>query len=258
MRTYKQKGYQQIKISGKELRKRLKSGEPVDERVMRKPVVQILKEFYQQKAEEEQIKSKYITWHDAVITKKERETANKHKSAIIWLTGLPSSGKSTIAVELQSQLFKRRYQVYILDGDNIRHGLNKNLGFSPEDRTENIRRIGETAKLFVDAGFLVITSFISPYRKDRDQVRHILPKGDFIEVFIDTSLEECEKRDPKGLYKKARSGEIPGFTGISAPYEEPKNSEIIIKTDQETKEESAKYIIEYLENNGYIPRKLQL
>lgn len=255
---YKEKGYQQIKISGKELRKKLKTAEAVDERVMRRPVVQILREFYQRKAEEEQIKSKYITWHDAVITKKQRETANEHKSAVIWLTGLPSSGKSTIAVELQSQLFKRRCQVYILDGDNIRHGLNKNLGFSPRDRAENIRRIGETAKLFADAGFLVITSFISPYKKDRAQVRDILPKGDFIEVFVDTSLEECERRDPKGLYKKARSGEIPEFTGISAPYEEPENPEIIIKTGRETKEESAKYIVEYLENNEYIPREVPL
>jgi len=254
----KQKGYRQVSIAGKELRKKLKSSEPIDERVMRKPVAQILKEFYQQKAKEGEIKSKNITWHDAIITKNGREAANKHKAAVIWLTGLPSSGKSTIAVELQSHLFKRGCQVYILDGDNVRHGLNKNLGFSPEDRAENIRRVGESAKLFADAGFLVIASFISPYRKDRDQIRNILPKGDFIEVFVNTSLKECEKRDPKGLYKKARSGAIPEFTGISAPYEAPADPEIIVKTEQETKEESAQYIAEYLENNEYIPKKLQL
>jgi len=255
---YQEKGFHQISISGKEMRKKLQNGEPIDERVMRKPVASILSEFYRQKAEEEKIKSKNLTWHDALITKKEREIANKHRAAVIWLTGLPSSGKSTIAVELQSHLFRRGCQAYVLDGDNVRHGLNRNLGFSPEDRAENIRRIGEVAKLFVDAGFLVITSFISPYRKDRDQVRGILPNGDFIEVFIDTSLEECERRDPKGLYKKARSGAIGEFTGISAPYEVPENPEIIVKTESETKEESAQYIVKYLEGHEYILRKLQL
>src|SRR3989339_2241693 len=147
-------------------------------------------------------KATNIKWHHGKITKEDRTKLMKQKGVTIWLTGLSGSGKSTIAVELEHALLENRHQAYILDGDNVRHGMNRNLGFSPEDRAENIRRIEEVAKLFVDAGFLVITSFISPYRKDRDQVRGILPNGDFIEVFIDTSLEECERRDPKGLYKK--------------------------------------------------------
>jgi len=259
---YKEKGYQQISISGKELRKKLQDEDTIDERIMRKPVAEILAEYYKQKAEElkkkEEIKAKNLTWHDLKITKKERELANGHKGAVIWMTGLSSSGKSTVAVDLQAMLFERGCKVYTLDGDNIRHGLNKNLGFSPEDRNENIRRIGEVAKLFSDAGFLVITSFISPYKKDRYDARALLSQGDFLEVFVKASVAECEKRDPKGLYKKARSGEIKEFTGISAPYEEPENPEIIIDTEQETKEESARYIVEYLEGNGYIPPKLRL
>jgi len=258
---YKEKGYQQISISGKELRKKLQDGEVIDERIMRKPVAEILAEYYKQKAEEqrekEEIKAKNLTWHDLKITKKERELANGHKGTVIWMTGLSSSGKSTVAVDLQAMLFERGCKVYTLDGDNIRHGLNKNLGFSPEDRNENIRRIGEVARLFSDAGFLVITSFISPYKKDRKDARALLSQGDFLEVFVKASLAECEKRDPKGLYKKARSGKIKEFTGISAPYEEPENPEIIIDTEQETKEESAQYIVEYLEENGYIPKKLK-
>jgi len=255
---YKDKGYEVIKISGKDLRKKLQAGEPVDDRVMRRPVAEILTEYYRTKAEKESgSKSTNIKWHDTVITTKDREIFNRHRAAVIWLTGLPSSGKSTIAVELQSALFQRRCQVYVLDGDNVRHGLNKNLGFSPEDRAENIRRIGEVAKLFADAGFLVITSFISPYREDRDAVRALVQKGEFIEIFVQTSIEECERRDPKGLYKKARAGEVKGFTGISAPYEEPENPEIIVNTENETKEESAQYIVNYLEQHNYIPGMIQ-
>ena len=205
--------------------------------------------------DQENIKSGNIVWHDTVITKKAREEANGHKAAILWFTGLPSAGKSTIAVELQLSLFKRGLQVFLLDGDNVRHGLNKNLGFSHEDRTENIRRIGETAKLFTDAGFLAITSFISPYKKDRSNVRTLLAESDFIEIFIKTSIKECEKRDPKGNYKKARSGEIDTFTGISDPYEEPENPEITVNTEEKSKEECAQHIIEYLENHGYIPKQ---
>lgn len=205
--------------------------------------------------DQKNMEDKNITWHDTVITRKIREKANGHKSAVLWLTGLPSTGKSTIAVELQLMLLKRRIQVFILDGDNVRHGLNKNLGFSHEDRTENIRRIGETAKLFTDAGFLVITSFISPYKKDRSHARSLLAAGDFIEIFIKTSIEECEKRDPKNNYKKARSGKIKDFTGVSAPYEEPENPEITVNTEEKSKEESARYIIEYLENHEYIPKR---
>lgn len=257
---HKDKSYHTVSISGKDLRKKLQAGEPVDERIMRKPVADILKDFYAGKtaADARFVSSRNITWHDTRLTKKDREAANEHKGAVLWLTGLPSSGKSTIAVELQSVLFRRGCQAYVLDGDNIRHGLNKDLGFSPEDREENIRRIGEVARLFVDAGFLVITSFISPYRRDRDNARALLPEGEFLEIFVQTSLEECERRDPKGLYKKARAGEIKEFTGISAPYEEPENPEIVINTENETKEESASYIARYLEDNKYIPRQIPL
>jgi len=257
---YKDKNYHIVKIAGKDLRNKLKTGAPIDERIMRKPVADILEEFYQGQlpAEAQLVKSRNIKWHDTKITKKDREQANGHKGAVLWMTGLPSSGKSTIAVELQSLLFQRGCQVYVLDGDNVRHGLNKNLGFSPEDRNENIRRIGEVAKLFADAGFLVITSFISPYRADRQAARELLPAGDFLEVFVKTSLAECEKRDPKGLYQKARTGEIKQFTGVSAPYEEPEDPEIIIQTERETPRESAEYVLEYLEKAGYVPKGLKL
>ena len=202
----------------------------------------------------DKIKSTNITWHESGISKPDREQRNKHKGAIIWLTGLPSSGKSTVAVGLQAMLFERDCQVYVLDGDNIRHGLNSNLGFSPQDREENIRRIGEVAKLFSDAGFLIITAFISPYRKDRDQARKSVAKGDFIEVFIKAGLSICEQRDPKGLYKKARSGQIKEFTGISAPYQEPQSPELVVDTEKFSKQESAKAILDYLDRNGYIQK----
>lgn len=247
----KDKGYRMISIAGKELRRKLQNGEVIDERVMRKPVSQILGEYYREK----EAKAKNITWHDVGISKNDREQKNGHRGTVIWLTGLSGSGKSTIAVELQAQLFECGCQVFVLDGDNIRHGLNKNLGFSPEDRAENIRRIGEVSKLFSDAGFLVITSFISPYCKDRDQVRSILPEGDFIEIYVQADLAVCEERDPKGLYKKARKGEIKEFTGISAPYERPKKPEIIVNTNNQTKEECAKLITRYLETNKYLSFK---
>jgi adenylyl-sulfate kinase len=253
---YKRKGYTEITIAGKELRRKLENKEPIDERVMRKPVADILYEAYQHNIAglRADIKSKNIVWHDSQITKAEREKANGHKSACIWLTGLSCSGKSTIAVELQKLLFKKGCQVFILDGDNIRHGLNKDLGFSPEDREENIRRIGEVAKLFAEAGFLVLTAFISPYRKDRDLASSIFMKGEFIEVFVKADLAVCERRDAKGLYKKARDGEIKEFTGISAPYEEPLRPELIIDTASETKDESARRLLDYLSAKGYIKR----
>jgi len=254
---YKDKGFHPVSISGKDLRKKLENGEHVDERVMRSSTADILIEYYRQRAlEKKEIKGKHIVWHDTVITKRDREIQYGHRGAVIWLTGLPSSGKSTIGVELQRMLFNRGCNVFMLDGDNVRHGLNKNLGFSPEDREENIRRISEVAKLFTDAGFLVITSFISPYRKDRDKARGLLPPGGFLEIFIDTSLAECEKRDPKGLYAKAKKGEIKEFTGISAPYESPENPELVVPTEREEVRESAQYIVDYLENNGYIAKKV--
>nr|WP_263314656.1 adenylyl-sulfate kinase [Mammaliicoccus sp. Marseille-Q6498] len=190
-----------------------------------------------------------ITWHDSEVTKAERQERNGHKSVVIWFTGLSGSGKSTISVELEKALFNQKITSYRLDGDNIRHGLNQNLGFSPEDRKENIRRIGEVGKLMVDAGVVTLTAFISPYKADRDIVRDILEDGEFIEVYTKCSLDECEKRDPKGLYKKARSGEIKEFTGINAPYEEPSNPEIVIDTENEKVEESVNKIIDYLKEH---------
>ena len=180
--------------------------------------------------------SSNITWHDSEVTKSDRQQQNGHKSVVIWFTGLSGSGKSTVSVELEKALFQLEKHSYRLDGDNVRHGLNKNLGFSPEDRKENIRRIGEVSKLLVDAGTIAITAFISPYRADRDEVREILEDGEFIEVYTECSVEACEQRDPKGLYKKARSGEIKEFTGISAPYEAPHQPEITINTEHQSVE----------------------
>ena len=171
-----------------------------------------------------EVKSSNVYWHEGLVNKEDRENLHKHKGICIWYTGLSGSGKSTIAREVEKKLYELGISTYVLDGDNVRHGLNKNLGFSPEDRAENIRRIGEVAKLFADAGILVMTAFISPYRSDRDMVRNSFPEGDFVEVFIDATLETCEERDVKGLYKKARAGEIKEFTGISAPYERPPRS----------------------------------
>ncbi len=172
--------------------------------------------------------SKNLYWHKGKVSISDRENANGHKSACLWFTGLSGSGKSTLALEVEAELFKLGIQTYILDGDNVRHGLNKDLSFSETDRKENIRRIGEVAKLFVDAGIIVLTAFISPFVNDREQVRKLLPEGKFIEIFVDCDLETCEARDPKGLYKKARANEIKDFTGISSPYEKPVNPEIII------------------------------
>ncbi len=197
-------------------------------------------------------KATNITWHAGEITKKDREALLKQKGVIIWFTGLSASGKSTIAREVEAALFTKGRLCYVLDGDNIRHGLNKNLGFSPEDREENIRRIGEVAKLFCEAGFIAMTAFISPYRADRDKVRALVGEGEFIEVLVDCPLEVLEQRDPKGLYKKARAGEIPEFTGISAPYEAPEAPELIIDTSKLNLEESAQAMIAYLEKHKII------
>lgn len=195
-----------------------------------------------------------ITWHEGTVTRDERRRNLGQKGATIWLTGLSGSGKSTVAVALEQVLNQRGKHAYVLDGDNVRHGLNKNLGFSAEDRTENIRRIGEVAKLFVDAGLITITSFISPYRADRDIVRALHADGDmaFCEVYVDCSLDEAEKRDPKGLYKKARAGEIKGFTGIDDPYEEPLKPELHIHTDQQSVEESVQALLDFLEAQGFL------
>jgi len=197
-------------------------------------------------------KATNITWHKPLITRADRETKNKYKGAVLWITGLPSSGKSTLAHEVERLLFERGCNTYVLDGDNIRHGLNKNLGFSPEDRKENIRRIGEVAHLFADAGVIVLTAFISPYQADRDQARSLNEKGRFFEIFCKCSVGVCEQRDPKGLWGKARKGEIKDFTGVNAPYEEPTAAEIIVETDKCSLEESAEQILRCLEQHDII------
>ncbi|MEO6025744.1 MAG: adenylyl-sulfate kinase [Candidatus Binatia bacterium] len=199
-------------------------------------------------------KATNIVWHQGTVTRADREKINGHKACTVWLTGLSGSGKSTIAVDLEKRLWERGIRAYILDGDNVRHGLNKNLGFSPEDRTENIRRIGEVAKLFTEAGVVALTAFISPYRADRDQVRKIMADGDFVEVHVDCPVEVCEQRDVKGLYKKARAGEIKEFTGISAPYEAPEKPELTINTAGQSVEASANQILAYLEKQGVVPK----
>ncbi len=184
--------------------------------------------------------------HNYKISKEARNEKNKHNSFLIWFTGLSGSGKSTIANALESKLFDHNIKTYTLDGDNIRNGINNDLSFSPEDRTENIRRIAEVANLLVDAGIVTLAAFVSPYRKDREGIKEIVGAANFIEIFINTSIEECEKRDVKGLYKKARSGELKNFTGIDAPYEAPLHPEIEIKTEQFTVEESVTKIMEVI------------
>lgn len=197
-------------------------------------------------------KSTNIVWHDSEITQADRQALFGHQSAILWFTGLSGSGKSTISVALEKALHERGIHSYRLDGDNIRHGLNKNLGFSPSDRTENIRRIGEVSKLMVDAGLFVLTAFISPYLADREQVRKLVAPDQFIEIYVQANLSLCEKRDPKGLYKKARAGEIKEFTGIDAPYEAPVNPEIIVDTGALDVPASVEKIVHYLEAHTYI------
>lgn len=200
-----------------------------------------------------EVKATNITWHEGHITRQERQELFGQKGCTIWFTGLSACGKSTIAMALEQVLYQRKHAAYVLDGDNIRHGLNKNLGFSAEDREENIRRIGEVAKLFADAGLIAITSFISPYRRDRDLVRALHDQAGFgfIECFVDTPIEICEQRDPKGLYKKARAGEIKGFTGIDDPYEAPEKPELVLKAGEKSVADCVAEVVNYLENNGY-------
>ncbi len=197
--------------------------------------------------------NRHIYEHKHKLTKADRSSIKGHKPFALWFTGLSGSGKSTLANEVEYLLNKKyRVHTYLLDGDNIRKGLNKDLGFTAEDREENIRRISEVVKLFVDAGLVVLTAFISPYRKDRNFARSILEDGEFIEIFVKAPLEVCEERDPKGLYKKARAGEIKHFTGIDDPYEEPENPELVIETDKLSIEESVDKIIKYLISRDYI------
>src|SRR5205823_6021555 len=201
-----------------------------------------------------EIKATNITWHEGHVTREGRAGLLKQKGATLWFTGLSGSGKSTIAFTLEHALVQRGHLAYVLDGDNIRHGLNKNLGFSAADREENIRRIGEVAKLFADAGLITMTSFISPYRKDRDVVRELHKAGNlpFIEVFVNTPIGTCEQRDPKGLYKKARAGQLKGFTGIDDPYEEPLKPELTIDCTSVSPQDATVRLLEYLNKNGIL------
>lgn len=197
-------------------------------------------------------KATNIHWHPGAINRADRERMKGHRGFTLWFTGLSASGKSTLASALEEALFERGYHTYILDGDNIRHGLNNNLGFSPEAREENIRRIGEVAKLFRDAGIINMTAFISPYVRDRQLARQMGESNDFIEVFVDCPAEVCEGRDPKGMYKKAREGLIKEFTGVSAPYEVPEHPEIHLRTDEMSVEQCVQRILEYLVRNGLV------
>jgi len=201
-----------------------------------------------------EIKATNITWHEGHVTREERAALLKQRGATLWFTGLSGSGKSTIAFTLEHALVQRGRLAYVLDGDNIRHGLNKNLGFSAADREENIRRIGEVAKLFADCGVVTMTSFISPYRKDRDTVRalHDAGKVPFIEIHVNTPIATCEQRDPKGLYKKARAGELKNFTGIDDPYEAPLKPELTIDATNTSPQQAAVLLLEYLEKQGII------
>lgn len=195
-------------------------------------------------------KSQNIFWHHGHLTEEQRQERLGQKGVVLWFTGLSGSGKSTLAREVEVAFIEQGKHAFVLDGDNLRFGLNKDLGFSPEDRKENIRRISEVAKLFADAHVVVLTAFISPYKADRDFARSLLGSGRFFEIFCDPSLEACEKRDPKGLYKKARANEIQEFTGISAPYEKPENPEMRIETDRESIQESVQRVVSYLKKQG--------
>ncbi len=193
-----------------------------------------------------------LTWHESIVRKAERAERKQQKPCVIWFTGLSGSGKSTLANALERALFERGHHSYLLDGDNVRQGLNSDLGFSDEARVENIRRIGETAKLFVDAGLIVMTAFISPFRTERELARNLVEEDEFIEVHVSASLDVCEERDPKGLYKKARAGEIPNFTGIGSAYEAPENPDLLVDTGKNDVGTCAEQLVDYLAKKGVI------
>lgn len=197
-------------------------------------------------------KATNVTWHEHAVSKADRAQLSGHRGAILWFTGLSASGKSTVANTVDHKLHSIGKRSFVLDGDNIRMGLNKNLGFSAEDRAENIRRIGEVAKLFVNAGVIAITAFISPYRKDRDAVRALLPDGEFLEIYMNASLATCEARDPKGLYKKARAGQLKGFTGIDDPYEPPEKPELVLDGDTKSIDDLADEVIAFLKQRNLL------
>lgn len=197
-------------------------------------------------------KSSNVVWHDSTITRQQREAQNQHKSVILWFTGLSGAGKSTLAHAVEDKLHEMGCRTFVVDGDNVRHGLCADLGFSDQDREENIRRVGEVAKLFNEAGVITLTAFISPFRSDRDRVRQLVPDGDFIEVYCHATLEVCEERDVKGLYKRARAGEIANFTGISSPYEAPENPEVSVETGSKPLNECVAQVIDYLSAQGVL------
>jgi adenylylsulfate kinase len=198
-------------------------------------------------------RSTNIHWQEGHVTRAQREATRGHRGAALWFTGLSGSGKTTLAHGVERVLIARALSAYVLDGDNIRHGLSSDLGFSPAERQENIRRIGEVAKLFVDAGTIVLCAFVSPYREDRERLRVSMSPGDFIEVYVQASLETCRARDPKGLYEKAAAGAITDFTGVGAPYEPPEHPEMVLDTEKQHTAESLAHVIRYLETRGYIP-----
>jgi len=198
------------------------------------------------------VKNPNIIYHNATVTRERRNQINGHKSVVIWFTGLSGSGKSTLAHSVEEELHNLDYRTFVLDGDNVRHGLSSNLSFSDDDRKENIRRVGEAAKLMMEAGIIVMAAFISPFKKDRNTVRQLLPQGDFIEIYCKASLEACESRDVKGLYRRARAGEIKNYTGIDSPYEAPTNPDLVINTESEMLEESAAKVVDFLRFKGII------
>jgi adenylylsulfate kinase len=198
----------------------------------------------------------YITWHDGYVSRQDRNRLNNHKSGLVWFTGLPASGKSTIAHLVEKELFNRGIRTYVLDGDNVRHGLNSNLGFSREDRKENLRRIVELSKLMVDAGLIVLAAFISPYKEDREYIKSRFNNNLFLEIYVKCSITECEKRDPKGNYRKAKEGIIKNYTGISAPYEEPENPDILIDTERFDLESSVHKVLDLLDKKKFISLEL--
>jgi len=195
-----------------------------------------------------------LTWFNGPVSREDRENNHGHKGAAVWFTGLSASGKSTVAHNLEKLLLKQGCSTYVFDGDNVRHGLCSDIGFSPEDRSENIRRIGEMIKLFVDAGIIAITAFISPYKKDRERIRSLLDDGQFYEIFVDCPVDICEKRDQKGIYAKARTGEIKNFTGISAPYEIPENPDLVIPSHEEDSMDAAKRVLKLMRRQEIVPK----
>lgn len=201
------------------------------------------------------MKKNHVVWHDVYVTREDRNRLNNHNSGLLWFTGLSASGKSTIAHSVEKKLFERGFRTYVLDGDNVRHGINGNLGFSREDRKENLRRIAEVSMLFVDAGILVLAAFISPYKEDREYIRKRFEGDNFLEIYVKCSIEECEKRDPKGQYKKARAGIIKNYTGVSAPYEEPENPDLILDTEKKPLEECVDMVIDLLIRKGLVVDK---